>query len=100
EKIGLNMPRERLYERINARVYRMMEVGLLEEARSLHPYKNLQALNTVGYKELFEYFDGQGSIENAIEKIQQHTRNFAKRQMTWWRRDDKIDWKDVGTGNR
>jgi tRNA dimethylallyltransferase len=95
EKIGLEMPREQLYDRINARVLRMMEEGLLEEARALYPFKQLQALNTVGYKELFDYFDGACSIEEAIQKIQQHTRNFAKRQLTWWRRDAQITWHQV-----
>jgi tRNA dimethylallyltransferase len=95
EKIGLEMPREQLYDRINARVLRMMEDGLLEEARALYPFKQLQALNTVGYKELFDYFDGACSIEEAIQKIQQHTRNFAKRQLTWWRRDAQITWHQV-----
>jgi tRNA dimethylallyltransferase len=68
---------------------------LLEEARALYPFKQLQALNTVGYKELFDYFDGACSIEEAIQKIQQHTRNFAKRQLTWWRRDAQITWHQV-----
>ena len=95
EKIGLEMPREQLYDRINSRVLRMMEDGLLEEARALYPFKQLQALNTVGYKELFDYFDGACSIEEAIQKIQQHTRNFAKRQLTWWRRDSQITWHQV-----
>jgi len=95
EKIGLEMPREQLYDRINARVLRMMEDGLPEEARALYPFKQLQALNTVGYKELFDYFDGACSIEEAIQKIQQHTRNFAKRQLTWWRRDAQITWHQV-----
>jgi tRNA dimethylallyltransferase len=95
EKIGLEMPREQLYDRVNARVLRMMEDGLLEEARALYPFKQLQALNTVGYKELFDYFDGACSIEEAIQKIQQHTRNFAKRQLTWWRRDAQINWHQV-----
>ena len=95
EKIGLEMPREQLYERINTRVLRMMEEGLQEEARALHPFKHLQALNTVGYKELFDYFDGHCSLEEAIQKIQQHTRNFAKRQLTWWRRDGQITWHQV-----
>ena len=95
EKIGLEMPRERLYDRINNRVLRMMEDGLLQEARELHPFKELQALNTVGYKELFDYFDGACSVEEAVQKIQQHTRNFAKRQLTWWRRDAQITWHQV-----
>jgi tRNA dimethylallyltransferase len=92
EKIGIDMPREMLYARINGRVLRMMESGLEEEARGLYSFRQLQALNTVGYKELFEYFDGNYSLEEAVEKIQQHTRNFAKRQITWWRRDTQIKW--------
>jgi tRNA dimethylallyltransferase len=92
EKIGIDMPREKLYTRINERVIRMMDLGLEEEARSLYRFKHLQALNTVGYKELFEYFDGQSSKKEAVDKIQQHTRNFAKRQLTWWRRDSQINW--------
>jgi len=92
EKIGIDMPREMLYARINGRVLRMMESGLEEEARGLYSFRQLQALNTVGYKELFEYFDGNYSLEEAVENIQQHTRNFAKRQITWWRRDTQIKW--------
>lgn len=92
EKRGLDLPRELLYERINARVLRMMELGLLEEVRTLHPHKHLQALNTVGYKELFEYLEGHCSLDEAVAKIQQHTRNFAKRQLTWWKRDEEVKW--------
>ena len=92
EKRGLDLPREVLYERINERVLRMMEAGLLEEARALFPNKKLQALNTVGYKELFDHFEGCCSLDEAITKIQQHTRNFAKRQLTWWRRDGEVEW--------
>lgn len=97
EKIGLEMPRQQLYDRIDARVVHMMEQGLLEEAKALHPFKHLQALNTVGYKELFDYFEGALALDVAIQKIQQHTRNFAKRQLTWWRRDDSIQWITKGT---
>jgi len=100
QKIGLDMERDKLYERINARVIRMMEDGLLEEARALWPNKHLQALNTVGYKELFDYFDGTCSLEEAVQKIQQHTRNFAKRQLTWWRRDGDIQWRRPPEGDR
>ena len=100
QKIGLDMERDRLYERINARVIRMMEDGLLEEARTLYPHKHLQALNTVGYKELFDHFDGNCSLEEAVQKIQQHTRNFAKRQLTWWRRDGDIQWRRPPEGDR
>lgn len=92
EKVGIDMQREELYTRINDRVLRMFECGLEEEVRDLLPYKHLQALNTVGYKELFDYFEGRCSRSEAIAKIQQHTRNFAKRQLTWWRRDPEIHW--------
>jgi len=92
EKRGLNMSRELLYARIDARVEGMMEKGLLEEVKGLYPFRNLQALNTVGYKELFDYVEGKFTLDEAIAKIQQHTRNFAKRQLTWWRKDREIDW--------
>ena len=93
EKIGLDMPREQLYKRIDERVDVMMEAGLLSEVEALLPHRSLQALNTVGYKELFDYIDGQCSLEEAVTKIKQHTRNFAKRQLTWWRRDKSIRWE-------
>jgi tRNA dimethylallyltransferase len=80
----MQLPREELYERINQRVDRMMEQGLLEEVKSLLPYKHLNALQTVGYRELFEHMDGQYSLEDAVAKIKQHTRHYAKRQITWW----------------
>jgi tRNA dimethylallyltransferase len=86
KKILLDIPREELYKRIDLRVLRMMDQGLEQEVRNLMPHRQLQALNTVGYKELFEYFDGNCSLDEAVAKIQQHTRNFAKRQLTWWRR--------------
>jgi tRNA dimethylallyltransferase len=86
KKILLDIPREQLYKRIDLRVLRMMEQGLEQEVRNLIPHRHLQALNTVGYKELFEHFDGNCSLDEAVAKIQQHTRNFAKRQLTWWRR--------------
>ena len=82
----LKLPRELLYERINQRVDKMIEDGLEEEARSLMDYKELPALQTVGYKEFFDYFDGKYTREEAIEKIKQHTRNYAKRQITWFKR--------------
>jgi tRNA dimethylallyltransferase len=80
----MQLPREELYERINQRVDRMMEQGLLEEVKSLLPYRHLNALQTVGYRELFEHVDGQCSLEDAVAKIKQHTRHYAKRQITWW----------------
>jgi tRNA dimethylallyltransferase len=88
----LTRNREELYERINRRVDVMMEQGLLQEARSLYPYRHLNALNTVGYKELFEYFDGHCTLEFAIEKIKQNTRIYSRKQMTWFKRDKEIAW--------
>jgi tRNA dimethylallyltransferase len=83
KNIVLDIPREILYERINLRVDEMIKYGLIEEAKHYFPDRNLNALNTVGYKELFAYFDGEMSLEEAIDKIKQHTRNYAKRQVTW-----------------
>ncbi len=91
-KIGLELPREELYARINLRVDQMLANGLEEEARSVYQLKELNALHTVGYRELFSYFDGECSREEAIELIKQHSRNYAKRQMTWWRKDEEIKW--------
>ena len=91
-KNGLERPREELYERINARVLKMMEDGLEEEARRMLPYRDLSALQTVGYKELFDYFDGHIPLEEAVRRIQADTRHYAKRQLTWWRRDSSIRW--------
>lgn len=93
-KIGLNMDRELLYQRINQRVDQMMQAGLLDEARELYPHRHHNALKTVGYNELFTYFDGSFSLEEAVEKIKQHTRNYAKRQLTWFRADTQIHWFD------
>jgi tRNA dimethylallyltransferase len=94
-KLGLTGDRDWIYHRINLRVDKMMEVGLEEEARSLYSMRHLNALNTVGYKELFEFFDGKMNREEAINKIKQYSRNFAKRQLTWWRRDESIHWIDA-----
>lgn len=91
-KIGLDLPREELYERINNRVDKMMSQGLLEEAKRLYPQRHLNALNTVGYKELFRYFDGEWSLDFAVQMIKQNSRRYAKRQLTWFRRDDSIRW--------
>lgn len=91
-KLGLELPRDILFERINARVDRMMEAGLESEARSLLSYRSLNPLNTVGYKELFEHFDGKISREKAVELIKRNTRRFARRQTTWWARDKEIKW--------
>lgn len=95
EKIGLSRPREELYDRINRRVDLMMEQGLVEEARALLPYRSAPALNTVGYRELFDYFDGKIALEEAVRLIKRNTRHYAKRQMTWWARDSRIQWRSV-----
>jgi tRNA dimethylallyltransferase len=91
-KIGLNMDRSALYQQINHRVDKMMEAGLLEEVKGLQDYRKYNALNTVGYSELFDYLDGNITLETAIDKIKQNTRRFAKRQLTWFRRDDSTAW--------
>lgn len=91
-KIGLTLPREELYDRINRRVDQMMEDGLLEEARSLYAHKHLNSLNTVGYKELFNYLDGTWTLDYAVSMIKQDSRRYAKKQMTWFRRDEEINW--------
>ncbi|HTF05274.1 MAG TPA: tRNA (adenosine(37)-N6)-dimethylallyltransferase MiaA [Bacteroidia bacterium] len=95
-KIGLDLPREELYERINARVDEMMKNGLEEEARSVLSHRNQNALATVGYREMFAYFDGETTLSEAVELIKQHSRNYAKRQMTWWRKDGEIRWFHPG----
>lgn len=95
EKIGLRRSREQLYERIDRRVDLMMEAGLEVEARSLLPYRSLPALNTVGYKELFGYFDGEYPLEEAERLIKRNSRHYAKKQMTYWRRDASINWIDL-----
>lgn len=94
-KTGLKRPRPELYVRIDARVDRMMEEGLLEEARALLPHRSLPALNTVGYKELFDYFDGRYDLAEAVRLIKRNTRHYAKKQLTWWARDPSIHWIDL-----
>ena len=91
-KIGLDRPRAELYARINDRVKQMMEAGLLEEAKAVYPKRALNSLQTVGYKELFAYLDGEYDLHRAIELIQQNSRHYAKRQLTWFRRDNEIHW--------
>ena len=91
-KIGLNRPREELYERINRRVDQMMADGLLEEARSVYPKRHLNALNTVGYKELFNYIDGIWTLDEAVERIKGNTRRYCRKQLTWLKRDADIRW--------
>lgn len=95
--IGLEAEREVMYDRINRRVDLMMENGLLEEAKNLHPDKHLNALQTVGYRELFDYFDEKTSLEFAIEEIKKNTRRFAKRQLTWFKRTENVMWFDFET---
>ena len=91
-KIGLNREREELYGRINARVDQMMENGLLKEAETMYPRRALNALNTVGYKELFEYFKGRWPLEEAVERIKGNTRRYARKQLTWYKKDPQIKW--------
>ena len=91
-KIGLTLPREEMYERINARVLMMAENGLLEEVKNVYPFKHLTSLNTVGYKELFEYLDNQIDYAEAIRRIQSNTRQYMRKQMTWFKRDQNIKW--------
>ena len=91
-KIGLTRDREELYERINRRVDMMIEDGLLEEAKVVYPYKHLNSLNTVGYKEIFNYLDGEWDLSFAIEKIKQNSRIYSRKQMTWFKRDEEIVW--------
>ena len=91
-KIGLDRPREELYLRINARVDKMMSDGLLDEVKALYPKKELNALNTVGYKELFDYLDGRWPLEEAVERIKGNTRRYARKQLTWYKKDEHIRW--------
>lgn len=91
-KIGLNREREELYQRINKRVDLMMEEGLVDEARQMLPFRNENALNTVGYKELFNYFDGQWELAEAVERIKGNTRRYARKQLTWFKRDAQMKW--------
>lgn len=94
-KIGLTADREIIYDRINQRVDEMVKEGLIEEVKSLLPKRELNALNTVGYKELFTHFDGEWELDFALEKIKQNTRNFAKRQLTWFKKDKETKWFDT-----
>ncbi|MGB5499414.1 MAG: tRNA (adenosine(37)-N6)-dimethylallyltransferase MiaA [Maribacter sp.] len=97
--IGLKADRQVIYDRINQRVDLMIEAGLLEEARKLNPHRSLNALQTVGYKELFNYFDGEWDLDFAISEIKKNTRRFAKRQLTWYRKNEKIIWFDYNEDN-
>lgn len=92
EKICLTRPRDVIYDRIDRRVLQMIDEGLVEEVRGLEKYRNLPALQTVGYKEIFGYLDGNYSLDEAIRLIQRNTRHYAKKQLTWWKRDNAIKW--------
>ena len=92
ERYVLDRPKEELYHRINLRVDLMMQSGLLDEAKALYPHRALNALQTVGYRELFDYFDGKISLEQAVTDIKTHTRRYAKRQLTWLRAQENVTW--------
>lgn len=94
-KIALNRPREELYARINMRVDEMVENGLVDEVKSLYGYKHLNALNTVGYKEIFDYIDNKYTLDEAIERIKGNTRRYARKQLTWYNRDADVKWFDA-----
>lgn len=96
-KIGLRRSRPNLFQRINQRVDAMMQDGLLDEVRSLYPYRHLNSLNTVGYKELFNVLDGVWPLDMAVERIKKNTRVYAKKQLTWFQRDNDIHWLDLDT---
>jgi tRNA dimethylallyltransferase len=95
-KLALELPKEQLYDRINRRVDSMMDAGLLEEVKSLVPYQQLNALQTVGYKELFDYLNDKTTLVQAVDEIKKNTRHYAKRQMTWFRKDKEFQWFDAG----
>lgn len=96
EKIGLWRERQDLFERINRRVGEMVECGLIDEARRVLPYRNCNSLNTVGYKELFKYFDGEWDLHFALDKIRRNSRVYAKKQLTWFKKDPDVKWVDLG----
>lgn len=96
EKIGLQRPRPELFDRINRRVDKMVEQGLLEEAQRVLPYRTCNSLNTVGYKELFKYFDGEWNLDFALEKIRRNSRVYAKKQITWFKKDSDVNWVELG----
>ena len=91
-KIGLNRNREEPYHRINLRVEKMVEEGLVEEARKVHPMKGVNALDTVGYREMFDYLEGRCSLDEAVTRIQGNTRRYCRKQLTWLKRDECIRW--------
>lgn len=91
-KVGITLPREELYERINLRVDKMLEVGLIDEARQFYPYRHYNSLKTVGYRELFEHFDGKIPVEESVRLIKRNSRHYAKKQLTWFRKDESTEW--------
>jgi tRNA dimethylallyltransferase len=95
-KIGVELPRTEIYHNINERVDAMIEQGLLEEAKSLYPYRNINALQTVGYSELFDYIDRRFTLHEAVDAIKKNTRHYAKRQITWFKKDNTISWFSPG----
>lgn len=99
-KIGLELPRQEIYERINSRVDKMMDQGLESEARQFYNQRHLNSLNTVGYKELFSYFDGETSLEKTVELIKRNTRHYAKKQLSWFKRDTDIHWHSPNELNK
>lgn len=96
-RIGLTRERDELYDRINKRVDQMIENGLIDEAKKYYPFRHLNSLNTVGYKELFKYFDGAWTLDFAIDKIKQHSRNYARKQLSWFNRSDDIHWINLSS---
>jgi len=92
KKIGLELPKDELQERINTRLDKMMKAGLLDEVKSLLPFRQLNALQTVGYTELFDFFENKKSLEKVLDEIKIHTHQYAKRQMTWFKKDKEIEW--------
>jgi tRNA dimethylallyltransferase len=98
-KIGLNLPREELFDRINRRVIAMIDEGLIDEARRVYPYRHLNSLNTVGFKEMFAYFDGIMDYDTAVARIQKNTRVYAKKQLTWYAKDHEMQWFEPHDNN-
>ena len=91
-KVGLNRPRPELFDRINLRVSAMMDEGLLDEVQRVLPFRNCNSLNTVGYKELFNYLDGEWELDFALDRMRKNTRVYAKKQLTWFKRDESVCW--------
>jgi tRNA dimethylallyltransferase len=91
-KIGLNIPREVLFQRIDSRMDEMIKNGLFEEAKQFHPFKDLNALQTVGYREIYDYLEGQYDYDEAVRLLKRNSRRYAKRQLTWFQRDEEIKW--------